>query len=100
MSGVRRSVSPYSHGVPPTAQGVGLFYNEILSNADVPGGIARALQCAAPILTRVAISYEGREIRWLNAAKSAYIRRLPGDQTVRMASRAAARSLKRHPEND
>jgi acetolactate synthase-1/2/3 large subunit len=82
------------------AQGVGLFYNEILSNADVPGGIARALQCPAPILTRVAISYEGREIRWLSAAKSAYIKRMPGDQKVRMASRVAARSLKRHPEND
>lgn len=82
------------------ARGVGLAYNEICSNGDIPGGIARAIAHPGPILTRVAISYEGREIRWLNAAKGAYIRRLPGDQKVRMASRVAARSIKRHPDND
>ncbi len=82
------------------AQSIGLGYNEILSNADLDHGIARTLACPGPILTRVAISYEGRELRWLNAAKSAYIRRMPGDQKVRMASRVAVRSLKLHPEND
>jgi len=82
------------------AQGVGLGYTEILQNSDIGPGIARTLQYPGPILTRVAISYEGREIRWLNAAKSAYIKRIPGDQKVRMASRVAMRSLKRHPESD
>jgi acetolactate synthase-1/2/3 large subunit len=82
------------------AAGVGLGYNEICQNDDIAGGIARALQHPGPVLTRVAISYEGREIRWLNAAKGAYIKRLPGDQKVRMASRVAGRSLKRHPDND
>ena len=82
------------------ARGVGLGYNEILHNGDIGAGITRALQSPGPILTRVAISYEGREIRWLNAAKSAYLKRMPGDQKVRTASRVAVRSLKRHPESD
>ena len=71
------------------ARGVGLGYNEICHNGDVGAGIARAMASPGPILTRVGISYEGREIRWLNAAKGAYIKRLPGDQKVRMASRVA-----------
>ena len=82
------------------ARGVGLAYNEICGNADVVSGIGRAMGYAGPILTRVHISYEGREIRWLNAAKQAYVKRMPGDQKVRIASRAVGRSLKRHPDND
>lgn len=82
------------------AQGVGLGYNEILQNGDIAGGIARALAYPGPILTRVAISYEGREMRWLNAAKGAFIKRMPGDQKVRSATRIASRSLKLNPEND
>ncbi len=82
------------------ARGVGLGYNEILQNGDVANGIARALAYPGPILTRVAISYEGREMRWLNAAKGAFIKRMPGDQKVRSATRIAARSLKLNPEND
>ena len=82
------------------ASGVGLAYNEILQNSDVQAGVARALGHPGPTLTRVAISYEGREIRWLNAAKGAFIKRLPGDAKVRMASRIAGRSIKGHPQND
>jgi acetolactate synthase-1/2/3 large subunit len=48
----------------------------------------------------VAISYAGREMRWLNAAKGAFIKRMPGDQKIRSATRIAARSLKLNPEND
>ncbi len=82
------------------AAGLGLGYNEILQNGDVSNGIARALAYPGPILTRVAISYDGREMRWLNAAKGAFIKRMPGDQKVRSATRIAARSLVRNPEND
>jgi acetolactate synthase-1/2/3 large subunit len=82
------------------ARGVGLGYNEILQNGDIANGIARALAYPGPILTRVAISYEGREMRWLNAAKGAFIKRMPGDQKVRSATRIAARSMKLNPEND
>jgi acetolactate synthase-1/2/3 large subunit len=82
------------------AQGLGLVYNEIAINPDVSAGIGRALATAAAVLTRVVISYEGREIRWLNALKSTYLKRLPTDQKVRMAARVGVRSLDRNLESD
>ncbi|SIO62205.1 acetolactate synthase-1/2/3 large subunit [Singulisphaera sp. GP187] len=82
------------------AQGVGLGYNEIGQNPDVGPGIARALATPGPLLTRVVISYEGREVRWLNALKSTYVSRLPTDAKVRMASRIGVRSLSRRPDDD
>lgn len=82
------------------AQGVGLFYNEIPCNADLDGGIARANASPGPILTRVLISYEGREIRWLNALKSTYLQRLPLDQRVRLATRVGVRAIRGGAQND
>lgn len=82
------------------AQGVGLSYNEISVNPDVCAGIARALAMPGPVLTRVVVSYDGREIRWLNALKSTYLNRLSTEQKVRMASRVGVRSLKRRPDDD
>ncbi|WP_406696099.1 thiamine pyrophosphate-binding protein [Singulisphaera sp. Ch08] len=82
------------------ARGVGLGYNEIAQNPDVGNGIGRALATPGPLLTRVIISYEGREVRWLNALKSTYVSRLPTDAKVRMASRIGVRSLSRRPDDD
>jgi acetolactate synthase-1/2/3 large subunit len=82
------------------AQGLNLTYNCIAVNPDVPAGIARALAFPGPVLTRVIISYEGREIRWLNALKQSYIKNLDTGQKVRMASRVAVRSVKAHPNSD
>lgn len=82
------------------AAAMGLAYNEIPHNGDLPCGIQRAFAQPGPVLTRVLISYEGREIRWLNALKSTYIKRLPTDQKVRMARRIGVRSLDRHPDDD
>jgi acetolactate synthase-1/2/3 large subunit len=82
------------------AAGVGLGYNEIATNADIACGIARALSFPGPILTRVIIGYEGREIRWLSALKSTYFRKLPTDQKVRLAARVGVRSFDRHPDSD
>ena len=82
------------------AASMGLAYNLIDRNDDLPAGLARAVGHPGPILTRVVISYEGREIRWLGAAKGAYIRHLSGDQKLRMAGRIASRSLDRHPDSD
>jgi acetolactate synthase-1/2/3 large subunit len=53
-----------------------------------------------PVLTRVVVSYEGREIRWLSALKSTYIDRLPTDQKVRMAARIGVRTVGRRPDDD
>jgi acetolactate synthase-1/2/3 large subunit len=82
------------------AQGFGLSYNEISINPDIPNGIARALGTPGPVLTRVVISYEGRDIRWLNALKSTYLKRLPTDQKVRMARRVGVRTLERSHDDD
>jgi acetolactate synthase I/II/III large subunit len=82
------------------AQSLGLSYNEIPHNADLPSGILRALTTPGPVLTRVLISYEGREIRWLKALKSTYINRLSTEQKVRMATRVGIRSLSRTDDND
>lgn len=82
------------------AASVGLAYHEVVCNPDLPAAIARTLATPGPVLTHVVISYEGREIRWLNALKSTYIRRLPNDQKIRMASRVGVRTLQRHPDDD
>jgi acetolactate synthase-1/2/3 large subunit len=82
------------------AAGLRLGYVCIGSNADVPGGIAQALAIPGPVLTRVVVSYDGRDIRWLKALKESYIDHLSTKQKVRMGTRIAVRSLDRHPESD
>ncbi len=82
------------------AQAMGLGYNVIEHNGDIPGGLGRALSCPGPILTRVCISYEGRDIRWLDAAKGSYLHHLSGDQKVRLANRVVSRSLDRNLISD
>ena len=77
-----------------------LGYNCIASNADCGPGVARALATPGPVLTRVVISYEGRDIRWLDALKASYIKNLKPDQKARFATRVAARSLNPRPDSD
>ena len=60
------------------AQGVGLGYNQIAGNADVARRHpARPGDCPARSSPTSIVSYEGREIRWLNALRSHYIDKLP-----------------------
>jgi acetolactate synthase-1/2/3 large subunit len=82
------------------AQGVGLSFNQIADNADALAGIQRALAIPGPVLTRVVISYEGREIRWLNALRSQYINKLPNNQKVRLAARVGVRALTPRADSD
>ncbi len=82
------------------AHALGLTFNPINYPPEIGQGIACALATPGPVLTQVRIGYEGREIRWLNALKSNYLRRLPNDQKVRMASRVGVRTLQRHPDDD
>ena len=82
------------------ARGVGLGYNQINCNLEIDAGIMNSLGLPGPVLTRVVVSYDGREIRWLNALKSTYIKRLPNDQKIRMATRVGVRVLKGPGESD
>ncbi len=82
------------------AQGVGVGYNQIASNADVVDGIQRALGLAGPILTHVIVSYDGREIRWLSALRSKYLDGLTTAQKARLAARVGVRTVSRRRDDD
>lgn len=75
------------------AQGLGLAYNCIASNEDLSAGIARALCTPGPVLTQVAIGYDGRKIRWLEALKDSYIDQLETPEKLRMAKRVVGRKV-------
>lgn len=82
------------------AQGVGVGYNQIASNADVVGGIQRTLGMPGPILTHVIVAYEGREIRWLSALRSQYLDGLTTAQKARLAARVGVRTVSRRRDDD
>jgi acetolactate synthase-1/2/3 large subunit len=82
------------------ARGMGLAFNGIDHNADIGPGIARALAAPGPVLTRVAVGYHGRTIRWLEALKGSYLDHLRGDQVARLAGRAATRSVNPFLQDD
>jgi acetolactate synthase-1/2/3 large subunit len=82
------------------AQAVGLGFNQITDNADALSGIERAVAFPGPVLTRVVISYEGREMRWLKALRSEYVKKLPNNQKVRLAARIGVRAVTPQDDND
>ncbi len=82
------------------AQAVGLGFNQIGENADALAGIQRALAFPGPVLTRVAIRYEGREMRWLNALRAQYVKKLPNNQKVRLAARIGVRAVTPQDDSD
>jgi acetolactate synthase-1/2/3 large subunit len=82
------------------AQAVGLGYNQITDNADALAGVQRALACPGPVLTRVVARYDGREIRWLSALRSHYVKHLPNRDKLRLAARIGVRALTPQPDND
>lgn len=85
---------------PALAKGMNLSYNCIASNEEIGPGIMRALAMPGPVLTRVLIGYEGREIRWLNALRRSYLDSLRTDQTVRLAARSLTRAANPLLQND
>ena len=72
--------------------------SSIWAVTDALAGIQRALACPGPVLTRVVVSYEGREMRWLKALRSQYIKKLPNRDKIRLAARVGVRVL--HHEDD
>ncbi len=82
------------------AHSMALSFNEITDNADAFSGVQRALATPGPVLTRVVVSYEGRELRWLNALRAQYVRKLPNPQKVRLAARIGVRALNPQSDND
>lgn len=82
------------------AAAMGVAYNEISSNQDITSGIMRALCTPGPVLTKICVSYEGREIRWLSALRKKYLNRLDRDDKVRMARRVVRRSFELNKQDD
>jgi acetolactate synthase-1/2/3 large subunit len=82
------------------AQSVGLWFNQIADNADALAGIQRALVTPGPVLTRVVVSYEGRDIRWLNALRAQYLSKMPNRQKLRLAARVGVRVLDPQSDSD
>ncbi len=82
------------------ASAVGVGYNEIAANADLDAGIARAFADPRPVLTRVVASYEGREIRWLEAVRGQYLKQMPGSQKLRLAARIGVRAVSPADDSD
>ena len=82
------------------AQGWGVAYQEIRSNAELGAGIQSALNCADPVLVRVAVDYRNRPIRWLHAARQRFMADLSPAERRRFIARAGLRALDRNPDND
>ncbi len=83
------------------AEGWGVHYQEICTNADLEAGIRGALDFCGPVLVRVVTDYEHRPVRWLGAARRRFLQELACDhQRLRFVARAGTRALNRHPDND
>jgi hypothetical protein len=81
------------------AKALGVEYHEIVGG-DIEAGIRGALSQPGPVLTRVAIDYDKRPLRWLEAARGRFTHELSNEQRARFLARLGARSLDLHPKND
>jgi acetolactate synthase I/II/III large subunit len=82
------------------AQGWGVGYQEILATGDLEAGIRAALCQEGPVLTRVAVDYRRRPIRWIDAARARFTSELTTEQKVRFAARIGSRTLHLTRDND
>jgi acetolactate synthase-1/2/3 large subunit len=82
------------------AQGYGVGYQEIRGNEELDEKIQAALCQEGPVLTRVAIDYRHRPIRWLAAARARFTTELALDQKIRFLSRIGSRAVHLHRDND
>jgi len=82
------------------AQGWGVAYQEILCTGDIEPRVRCALEHPGPVLTRVAIDYRKRPVRWISAARKKYSHELTTHQKRMFLCRMGSRCLDRHPDND
>jgi acetolactate synthase-1/2/3 large subunit len=80
------------------AQGLGVNYQEILSNEQLDAGVRAAVCHPGPVLVRVATDYRKRPIRWLKAVRKKFTDELTFDQKVRFLARIGSRALDLKPE--
>lgn len=82
------------------ALALGLGYQEIRSNEELDCRLQGSLTFPGPVLTRVAVDYQHRRVRWIKAARAKYTAELTRDQKMRFLARIGSRALNRHPDND
>ncbi len=82
------------------ADGWGLGYEEICTNGEVETKLRDIWHNPGPMLVRVATDYRGRQVRWINAARSRYVNELTPDQKVRFLARVGSRTLNPRPASD
>src|SRR5262249_13543125 len=82
------------------AKGLGVSYQEILSNDDLDAAVRGALGHDGPVLVRVATDYGKRPVRWIDAVHDRYAKELTFEQKARFLARIGSRSLKLEKEND
>jgi acetolactate synthase I/II/III large subunit len=82
------------------AKGLGVSYQEIISNDDLDAAVQTALAHDGPVLVRVATDYGKRPVRWIDAVHDRYTKELTTEQKVRFLARIGSRSLRLEKEND
>lgn len=82
------------------AKAFNVGYQEITSTNELDAGIRGALAMDGPVLTRVAVDYRKRPVRWIDAAKGQFIDRLTTGQQMRLLGRITQRTVDGDPQND
>src|SRR5262249_54950797 len=82
------------------AKGLGVAYHEVVRTGDLDGVIHGALDYPGPVLTRVAVDYRERKLRFIEAARKRYTREMTTDQKIRFAARVGSRIVDLSPDND
>jgi len=80
------------------ANGLGVLYSEIRTTTEIDEGIRSALATPGPVLTRVAVDYCDRPVRWLEAVRKRFVKELTTGQKARFLARLGSRALDLRPE--
>lgn len=82
------------------AQALGLAYVEIHAQAELEYKIRAALGHNGPVLVRVAIDYDNRKIRWIEAVRARFAKELTAAQKARFLARIGSRAIHHEKQND
>ncbi|MBX9627925.1 MAG: thiamine pyrophosphate-binding protein [Gemmataceae bacterium] len=80
------------------AQGFGVAYQEVGSQAELDAKVRGALLHPGPVLVRVVTDYGDRKIRWVEAVRKRYTDELTAAQKARFLARIGKRTLDLKPE--
>jgi len=82
------------------AKGWGIAYEEIEGNCDLESRLRSILDQDCPVLTRVAVDYCRRPVRWINAARAHYTKDLTRQQKIHFLTRIGSRAVHHHRQDN